>query len=324
MRQFNAGKNENNMRLSRFVLSVTKNLPNSLLHKSFRNKRIKVNGKKQNADYLLHEGDLVELYINDEFFTAGNTKQISNKKTIDKLAEKANKLNILYEDDNIAAIYKPFHMLCHSDRTKDDNLTDLFRTYLHNKGEYYPDKEQTFAPSICNRLDRGTAGIVIAAKNYTALKHMNEIIRNGLLEKHYLCITFGIPKNAVHTAYLNHNEKNNKVHVIQYEKENYKQIITGVEVIEKKGAFCLCDINLITGRTHQIRAHLAYLNAPVLGDIKYGNRTINSKLGTKTQALSAYCVKFSNNILPENLLYYLKEKIIATNKQDILSIYSNI
>ena len=267
MKKFIAGENENGVRLSRFVESVTRDMPRSLLYKSFRNKRIKVNGKRGEADTRLSSGDVIELYINDEFFPE-----------------------------------KP---------------VDAFCAQLQASGEYNPKAENRFAPAICNRLDRGTEGLVIAAKKYTALRDMNEIIRNDWMKKEYLTITIGAPPAGRHVAWLQHSEKGNKVRIHAHESEGYKKIITDVTVIRCIGPFALCRIGLITGRTHQIRAHLAYLGHPVLGDIKYGNRNMNEKTGFKTQALCAQRLTFGN--IPEgNTLHYLSGRVIKLADPEIV------
>ena len=180
-----------------------------------------------------------------------------------------------------AVLYKPAHLLCHSDRTGDANLVDAFAAYLEAKGEYDPHAEKRFAPALCNRLDRGTEGLVLAAKSYAALRDLNAIIRDDMMKKEYLTITVGAPPQGRFVAWLQHSEKNNKVRIHARESEGYKQIITEVTVIRQAGPFALCRIGLITGRTHQIRAHLAYLGHPVLGDIKYGNRKMNERTGLK-------------------------------------------
>ena len=278
MKKFIAGENETGVRLSRFVESVTKDLPRSLLYKSFRNKRIKVNGKRAEADTRLCAGDVIELYINDEFFPAApRQKKVARQPPV----------RVIYEDDDIAVLYKPAHLLCHSDRTGDANLVDAFCAQLQAEGKYDPKAENRFAPALCNRLDRGTEGLVIAAKRYTALRDMNEIIRKDWMKKEYLTITVGAPPAGRHVAWLQHKEAGNKVRIHARESKGYKKIITDVTVIRQSGPFALCRIGLITGRTHQIRAHLAYLGHPVLGDLKYGNRTMNERTGLKTQALCA-------------------------------------
>ena len=313
MKKFIAGENENGVRLSRFVESVTRDMPRSLLYKSFRNKRIKVNGKRGEADTRLSSGDVIELYINDEFFPE---KPVVPAK---KPPRRQPPVKVIYQDENIAVLHKPAHLLCHSDRTGDANLVDAFTQYLTQKGEYDPHGENRFKPGICNRLDRGTEGLVIAAKSYTALRDMNEIIRTDLLKKEYYTITVGIPQSGRFTAWWEHDEKNNKVsiHAHQSQDERRKQIITDVDVLRTAGPFALCKIGLVTGRTHQIRAHLAYLGKPVLGDIKYGNRKMNERTGTKTQALCAVRISFLD-VPEENTLHYLSGKVIKLKDPQIL------
>lgn len=317
MKSFTAGPNENGVRLSRFVESVTQQLPRSLMYKAFRNKRIKVNGKRAEPDTRLSSGDVIELYINDEFFPA---EQVSSKP---KPVRRQPSVTIIYEDENFAVLYKPAHLLCHSDRTGDPNLVDAFASYLEGKGEYDPHAEQRFAPALCNRLDRGTEGLVLAAKTYPALRDLNEIIRTDLMKKEYLTITVGAPPAGRHVAWLQHSEKNNNVRIHARAGDGYKQIITDVTLIRQSGPFALCRIGLITGRTHQIRAHLSYLGHPVLGDIKYGNRKMNERTGLKTQALCAQRLTFGR-IPPENTLQYLSGRVIKLDDPEIVKLYDKL
>ena len=316
MKQFTAGENENGVRLSRFVESVTENLPRSLLYKSFRNKRIKVNGRRAEPDTRLCAGDVIELYINDEFFPARPAAKKPAPRRQPPVAA-------VYEDDSIAVLYKPAHLLCHSDRTGDANLVDAFAAQLEAQGKYDPKAENRFAPAICNRLDRGTEGLVIAAKSYAALRDMNAIIREDLLKKEYLTITVGAPPQGRHTAWLQHSEKGNRVRIHARQSEGYKQIITDVTVIRQAGPFALCRIGLVTGRTHQIRAHLAYLGHPVLGDIKYGNRKMNERTGLKTQALCAQRLTFGR-IPEENTLHYLSGRVVKLDDPEIVKVFDRL
>ena len=298
MKSFTAGPNENGVRLSRFVEGVTKDMPRSMMYKAFRNKRIKVNGKRAEPDTRLSAGDLIELYINDEFFPVGKPAAKTAKPP-----RRQPPVTVVYEDENFAVLYKPAHLLCHSDRTGDANLVDALRL-IWRPSEYDPHAEKRFAPALCNRLDRGTEGLVLAAKSYAALRDLNAIIRDDMMKKEYLTITVGAPPQGRFVAWLQHSEKNNKVRIHARESEGYKQIITEVTVIRQAGPFALCRIGLITGRTHQIRAHLAYLGHPVLGDIKYGNHKMNERTGLKTQALCAQRLTFGR-IPEENTLQYL-------------------
>ena len=316
MKSFTAGPNENGVRLSRFVEGVTKDMPRSMMYKAFRNKRIKVNGKRAEPDTRLSAGDLIELYINDEFFPVGKPTAKTAK------PRRQPPVTVVYEDENFAVLYKPAHLLCHSDRTGDANLVDAFAAYLEAKGEYDPHAEKRFAPALCNRLDRGTEGLVLAAKSYAALRDLNAIIRDDMM-KEYLTITVGAPPQGRFVAWLQHSEKNNKVRIDARESEGYKQIITEVTVIRQAGPFALCRIGLITGRTHQIRAHLAYLGHPVLGDIKYGNHKMNERTGLKTQALCAQRLTFGR-IPEENTLQYLSGRVIKLNDPEIVKTYERL
>lgn len=317
MKSFTAGPNENGVRLSRFVEGVTKDMPRSMMYKAFRNKRIKVNGKRAEPDTRLSAGDLIELYINDEFFPVGKPAAKTAK------PRRQPPVTVVYEDENFAVLYKPAHLLCHSDRTGDANLVDAFAAYLEAKCEYDPHAEKRFAPALCNRLDRGTEGLVLAAKSYAALRDLNAIIRDDMMKKEYLTITVGAPPQGRFVAWLQHSEKNNKVRIHARESEGYKQIITEVTVIRQAGPFALCRIGLITGRTHQIRAHLAYLGHPVLGDIKYGNHKMNERTGLKTQALCAQRLTFGR--IPEgNTLQYLSGRVIKLNDPEIVKTYERL
>ncbi|MEG1863462.1 MAG: RluA family pseudouridine synthase [Oscillospiraceae bacterium] len=295
MRSFTAKINDEGVRLNRFCEKVCPSMPQSLLHKAFRNKRIKVNGKKQEENYRLQLGDMLELYINDEFFSCDKKDEF--------LSAPHENLDIIYEDNNVILLFKPFGLLCHSDNKSENNLVDMVKSYLFAKNEYLPDNENTFTPSLCNRIDQGTQGIVIAAKNYHALSAMNEIIRDNMVQKQYLCVCEKGLADGVYTAYLDRDLNTKKVSVSSLPAPNSKEIITEFKTLSKKSNFSLIECTLITGRTHQIRAHLSFLGCPILGDTKYGKPF----KGLKSQVLSAYKLTFKS--LPTNsILSYLSNK----------------
>ena len=302
MKSFTAGPNENGVRLSRFVEGVTKDMPRSMMYKAFRNKRIKVNGKRAEPDTRLSAGDLIELYINDEFFPVGKP----TAKTA-KLPRRQPPVTVVYEDENFAVLYKPAHLLCHSDRTGDANLVDAFAAYLEAKGEYDPHAEKRFAPALCNRIDRNTGGIVIAAKNAETLRIINEKIRAHELEKSYLCITVGRPKQPEGKieGFLLKNEAKKEVRFFHKPVPGGKTAVTLYRTLESRGGLSLVECRLLTGRTHQIRVSMAEIGCPLLGDGKYGKGDVNRRYHETRQALYSYKLRFD---FPTDagLLNYLK------------------
>lgn len=312
MRELIIGKNDAGQRLDKFI-TKTLDLPMSLLYKSIRLKKIKVNRKRAENNTILSEGDTVQCFLADEFF---------EKKADTHSFESINvKLDIIYEDENIMLLNKRPGVSVHEDEDGSTNtLITHIQAYLYQKGEYRPQDEQSFAPALCNRIDRNTGGIVIAAKNAEALRVMNEKIKRREIDKFYLAAVHGIPKPEAATikGWLLKDDKKNIVRV--YDKNPpraAKEIITKYKVVAKNTDSALVEVELLTGRTHQIRAHMAFIGHPLIGDGKYGiNKTDRAK-GYKYQALYSYRLLFSFDKSEPTCLDYLIGREFKIPKKDI-------
>ena len=288
MKTFTISKNDSGQRLDKFISKAVPALPKSLMYKYIRTKRIKINGKKGDIALKLSEGDIVDMYINDEFFAPADEHY-------DFLSASKN-LDIVYEDENILLLDKKVGVLSHPDETEyNDTLITRVKRYLYEKGEYNPKDENSFAPALVNRIDRNTGGIVIAAKNAESLRILNQKLKDREMEKYYLCVVHGIlrKKSGLLKGWLIKDEKKNKVEVFTQEKKGAKEIRTKYSVIDEKDGLSLIEVELLTGRTHQIRAHFSSIGHPLLGDGKYGTNALNKALGYKKQFLYSYRLKFT-------------------------------
>ena len=287
MKEFTISTNDAGQRLDRFLAKAVPLLPASLAQKYIRIKRIKLNGTRADRDTRLKTGDVLQLYINDEFFD--KPREDNAYLTV------ANpKLDIVYEDEHILLVDKrpglPVHPHDGADFGK--TLIDHILAYLYQKKEWKPREENSFTPALCNRIDRNTGGIVIAAKTAEALRVMNQKIKDRELDKRYLAIVEGTPKvrEGSLKGHLFKDAKNNKVFVTDKPQPGSKSCQTNYKVLSSKQGLSLLECELITGRTHQIRAQFAHAGHPLLGDGKYGK--LDKRFDRKIQALYSYKLTF--------------------------------
>lgn len=316
MKELTVGKNDAGQRLDRFVGKAVPLLPESLLQKYIRLKRIKLNGKGSKRDTRLNEGDVLSLYINDEFFEKPTERN-------SYLKVGAPRLDIVYEDENILLADKKPGVLCHSAGEWDYNtLIANIQAYAYQKGEWRPREENAFAPALCNRIDRNTGGIVIAAKNAEALRIINEKIKEREIEKYYLCVVRGRPKPAEGElrGYIFKDAAKNRVYVRRKPEPGAKEALTYYRTLASQGGLSLVECRLGTGRTHQIRAQMAAAGTPLLGDGKYGSDRENKKLGEDGQLLCSYRLEFAFKT-DAGVLNYLNGRSFSVSRVDFAEKY---
>ena len=315
MKEIKIGPNDAGQRLDRFLAKAVPLLPASLAQKYIRIKRIKCNGARTERDARLKEGDVLQLYINDEFFD--KPREDNAYLTV------ANpKLNIVYEDEHILLVDKrpglPVHPHDGADFGK--TLIDHIQAYLYQKKEWRPREENSFVPSLCNRIDRNTGGIVIAAKTADALRIMNQKIKDRELDKRYLAIVEGAPKprDGSLKGYLFKDAKMNKVFVTDRPQPGAKTCQTNYKTLASAQGLTLVECELITGRTHQIRAQFAHAGHPLLGDGKYGK--LDKRFDRNYQALYSYKLTFTFST-DSGVLEYLNGKSFQVQQVDFVQEY---
>ena len=303
------GFNEKDQRLDKFLRKLFKDVELNLIFRDIRKGNIKVNGKKKTIDYKLQEDDVIRIFgyhyeikTKEEFITPKSEGEYIKPK-------------VCFEDENLLVVIKDVDTVVHS--TGDDLVNDLIsnvRTYLIKKGDYIPEKTLTFSPSSVNRLDRNTYGLVMFGINNKSLYELNEVVRERKVKKHYMALIEGKIKDGLYKAYIKKDVKLNKSTVSLKKTPDSKEIIMEVKNLDTNGVVSLIDINLITGRSHQIRSHLKFLGNPILGDLKYGNKELRNfffkKYGVENQLLFAYKLHF-NGIDEDMSISYLNNKVIV-------------
>ena len=318
MREFIINESENGLTLEKYVFKVLKTAPMSFIYKLFRKKDIKVNGHHQDKKFRLSENDVVAIYISEQQFEEFlQEKQLTPNTKI--------KDWIVYEDDNVLFVNKPKGLLVQKSDARDESLDQYVIEYLMATNQYDPNKEKGFVPGPAHRLDRNTSGLVVFGKNHNALTLLFDLFKNhDLINKHYLALVVGQVEKEKDTidAPLLKDEESNTVRVAK----NGKTAKTVYKLIKKYNQYSLLDVTLLTGRTHQIRVHVAYIGHPIVGDSKYGNFEANKefkqKFGFSSQFLHAYKMGFGD--LPAPLTNLSRKEFAAEPREDIANILNEL
>lgn len=316
MKEFTIGKNDAGQRLDRWLAKTLPLLPGPLAQKYIRLKRVKVNGKGSQRGVRLQVGDVLQLYINDEFFDQPREDNAF-------LAVFKPKLDIVYEDENLMLLNKRPGLLCHADEhEKVNTLITHIQAYLYQKKEWNPKDEHSFTPALCNRIDRNTGGIVMAAKNAETLRILNQKIKDREIAKFYLAIIHGkmTPPQGKLEGFLLKDEDKAQVKVFRKPVPGGKSAATLYKTLKINQGLSLVECELLTGRTHQIRAQFAAAGHPLLGDGKYGREKDNKQYGRSFQALYSYKLEFT---FPTDagILEYLRGKTFTVDNVDFVAEY---
>ena len=310
MKELTIGKNDAGQRLDKFISKAFPQMPQSMLYRAVRTRHIKLNGKRCEPSDRLCEGDTVAIFLTDDVLTK-KQREISELPPVE----------VVYQDENVMLVNKPAGLSVHDDESGDaDTLIARVTKMLADAGEYDPAAENSFAPALCNRIDRNTCGIVIVAKNAEALRIMNKMIAERRVHKRYLCLVHGVPepKSATLKAFIRKDEEKKRSFVTDEPSKGALTMITRYEVLKTDGAVSLLSVDLVTGRTHQIRAHMAHIGHPLVGDGKYGSNDLYRKSRRKYQALCAASVAFDFGGEGE-ALGYLDGKIFSVPEPDFVS-----
>lgn len=303
MKEIVITKNDGGQRMDKFLMKHFSKAPKSFIYKMLRKKRIKLNGGRAEGSEMLSDGDRIQLYLAEE--------TIEGFTEIKAVARTSSGVDVIYEDENILAVNKPAGVLSHAESADDrDTMIDRVLSYLHEKGDYMPEKEMSFTPALCNRLDRNTSGIVIAGKNAEALRQLNAAVKTKNIKKLYKALVCGTVKGSgrLEDMYTKDRDRN-KASL----GSGDKKIVTEYRPIKSDGKYTLMEVELITGKSHQIRVHMASIDCPIIGDTKYGDAKVNGdfrkKCGVKRQLLHAYKMKLGG--LTGDLAYLNGKTITA-------------
>ena len=308
MKQITVSENEAGQRLDKLLAKFLREAPKSFLYKMMRKKNITLNGKKVQGNEMLQVGDEIKLFFSDETLEKfqGSAPAVSVPKQVSRT-----KLDVIYEDEHIILINKPAGMLSQKARPQDVSLVEHLIGYLLDNGSITKEQLASFHPAVCNRLDRNTSGLVVAGKSLAGLQGISKMLNERTMKKYYRCVVAGYITGSQHLkGYLWKDEKTNKVQILKSERPDAKWIETEYRAIKSANGLTLLEVHLITGRSHQIRAHLASIGHPIVGDTKYGNPNLNRKYqqshGIKCQMLHAYRLEMPEKM--EGKLDYLAGK----------------
>ena len=303
MKQFTISPNESGQRFDKYLKKLLSNASGSFVYKMLRKKNITLNDHKADGTEKLASGDQVKLFLSDETFEKFSGGEQANSEYEAVKAVDASRLKVVYEDADVLIINKPSGMLSQKAVPEDISANEYILSYLIRTGELTEEQWKTFRPSICNRLDRNTSGLLIAGKSLNGLQQMAEALKKRTVQKYYRCIVRGEVKEKTHLkGYLSKDESANKVtirtRIALDEKADYLPIETEYRPVQVSNGYTELEVHLITGRSHQIRAHLASIGHPIIGDVKYGDRGVNEhfrrEAGIRSQMLHAYRIVFED------------------------------